>query len=376
MTSGLGRRVAVLAGFLALVAPAFASNPQVTGRAYLVENATTGEVIAEQNARLRLPMASITKLMTALVVLDRARLDDIVTVGSAAAVTGESTAYLVTGERLTVGELLQAALIQSANDAATALAEHVAGSEVEFARLMNAKAKALGLSDTHFVNPHGLDAVGHYSSARDLTVLAQAAMAEPAIRTIVRTREATISGGRRLETWNDLLSTFPGLIGVKTGHTAGAGWSQAAAARGPGFVVYATLLGEPTREARNADLAELLAWGISQYRVMPLVKQGRTYATVELPYDKGELRVVARRTVERPVRLGRPLVEKVVSPREVSLPVRRGQRLGAVRVYRGGRMIASSPLVAARAVPEPGFVDRVGWYAGETAGTVWGWVTP
>jgi D-alanyl-D-alanine carboxypeptidase len=292
---GLGRRVALLAVFLALVAPAFASAPQVTGRAYVVENATTGEVIATHNARLQLPMASITKLMTALVVLDRARLDDLVTVGSAAAVTGESTANLVPGERLTVRELLQAALIQSATDAATALAVHVGGSESAFAALMNQKAKALGLTDTHVVNPHGLDAPGHYSSARDLTALARIAMADPTLRRIVRTKEATISGGRRLETWNDLLYTFPGLIGVKTGHTAGAGWSQAAAARGPGYVVYATLLGEPTREARNTDLAQLLAWGISQYRVLPLVEKGRTYATVELP--TGPPRVVAKRTV-------------------------------------------------------------------------------
>lgn len=372
----LGRRLALLAVSLAVVAPASATVPEVAGRAYLVENATTGEVIARYNARQRLPMASITKLMTALVVLERARLDDVVTVGGAAAVTGESTTNLVAGERLTVGELLQAALIQSANDAATALAVYVAGSESAFAVLMNRKAKELGLTDTHFVNPHGLDAPGHYSSARDLTMLAETAMAEPVIRGIVRRRTATITGGRRLETWNDLLGSFPGLIGVKTGHTAGAGWSQAAAVQRPGYVVYATLLGEPTREARNTDLAELLAWGISQYRVLPIVTEGRAYATVELPYDKGRLRAVALRSVEKPVRIGRPLVEKVVAPRSVSLPVRKGQRLGTVSVYRDGRMIATSPLVAARDVPGPSFLDRVSWYGEETAGTVWGWLTP
>ena len=202
-------------------------------------------------------------------------------------------------------ELVQAALIQSANDAAAALADHVGGGDrAAFVGLMNAKARSLGLRDTRFANADGLDAPGHYSSARDVTTLARVAMRNPAIRRIVRTKETTISGGRRLRTWNDLLDTFPGLLGVKTGHTSGAGWSQVAAARGPGFVVYATLLGEPTRSRRNDDLTRLLAWGISQFRQMPIVKAGRTYATAALPYDKGRLGLVAARDQLRVLRLG------------------------------------------------------------------------
>jgi len=372
----VGRRLTALAVFLAVVPPAFAAVPQVGGRAFLVENATTGEVLAQRDAQLRLPMASITKLMTALVVLDYARLDDVVTVGRGAASLGESTIGLVPGEQLTVRDLLAAALIQSANDAADALAVHVAGSEASFVRLMNEKARTLGLRDTHFANPHGLDAEGHYSSARDLTALARAAMRTPVVRDIVRRQTATIAGGRKLETWNDLLARFPGLIGVKTGHTENAGWSEVAAVRRPGFVLYATLLGEPTREERNSDLAQLLAWGLSQYRMLPLVERGRAYGVAELPYGKEPVAVVAARTVTRPVRLGRPLVERVVAPRTLSLPVAKGQRLGVVQVYRGRRLIASSPLVASRSVSAPGLLGRVGWYAGEAAGTVWAWVTP
>jgi D-alanyl-D-alanine carboxypeptidase (penicillin-binding protein 5/6) len=311
-----------------------------------------------------------------LVALEHARLDDVVSVSGAAAGRGESSIFLRPGERLTVRELVQAALIQSANDAAAALADHVGGGDrATFVRLMNAKARSLGLRDTRFANADGLDAPGHYSSARDVTTLAQAAMRNPAIRSTVRRAEATISGGRRLATWNDLLSTFPGLVGVKTGHTSGAGWSQVAAARGPGFVVYATLLGEPTRARRNHDLTRLLAWGIAQFRQMPIVKAGRTYATTALPYDKGRLALVAARDQMRVLRLGKPLTQEVVSPRAVSLPVARGQRLGSVRVYREGRLIASSPLVASRAVSAPGLLGRVGWYAGETVENVWGWVS-
>ena len=366
--------VALLAAFLTLVSPALASAPQVAGRAYVVENATTGDVVAQMNATDRVPIASITKLMTVLVSLEHADLDDIVTVTGSAAARGESTINLAPGERLTVRELVEAALIQSANDAAVALADHIGGSRSAFVSLMNAKGRELGLRDTHFANPDGLDEAGHYSSARDVTRLARAAMRSAVVRGIVRRTGATISGGRHLETWNDLLYTFPGLLGVKTGHTDGAGWSEVAAARGPGFVVYATLLGEPTRVERNDDLARLLAWGISRYRRLALIGAGHTYASAELPYGKGHVQIVAARTQLRAVRLGKPLVERVVAPAAVALPLANGQRVGEVRVYRDGRLIASSPLVASRAVSAPGLLGRVGWYAGETAGTVWNWV--
>jgi D-alanyl-D-alanine carboxypeptidase (penicillin-binding protein 5/6) len=370
------RHAALLAALLAVAAPAFAAAPQVGGRAYLVQNATTGDVVAARNARQRVPIASITKLMTVLVALEHARLDDVVTVSGGAAARGESSIFLSPGERLTVRELAQAALIQSANDAAAALADHVGGgSRAAFVAMMNAKAQALGLRDTRFANPDGLDAPGHYSSARDVTRLARVAMRKPAIRQMVRTTETSISGGRRLKTWNDLLYTFPGLLGVKTGHTSGAGWSQVAAARGPGFVVYATLLGEPTRTGRNDDLTRLLAWGISRFRRMPIVQAGHMYTSTELPYGKGRLPLVAAREQMRVVRLGKGLVEKVVAPRSVGLPVAKGQRLGSVRVYRNDRLIASSPLVASRAVAAPGFLGRVGWYAGETVDNVFDWVS-
>jgi D-alanyl-D-alanine carboxypeptidase (penicillin-binding protein 5/6) len=140
--------------------------------------------------------------------------------------------------------------------------------------------------------------------------------------------------------------------------------------------VYVTLLGEATRDGRNDDLTRLLAWGISRYRALDLVRRGQPYASAELPYGKGKLPIVAASSRRRVVRLGQPLVEKVVAPTAVALPVRKGQRLGTVRVYRGRRLIASSPLVASKAVAKPGTLGRVGWYAGETADTVRSWLTP
>ncbi len=241
--------------------------------------------------------------------------------------------------------------------------------------MMNAAARKLGLGDTHFANPDGLDAPGHYSSARDVTRLARIAMRVPVIRSIVRRTSATISGGRVLSTWNDLLTRFPGTFGVKTGHTAAAGWSEVAAARSNHVTIYATLLGGRTREGRNGDLAALLAWAIARYRTVDLVSRGRVYATATAPYGRAALALVAPRTVSRVVRVDRPLVEQAVAPSVISLPVRKGQPLGEVRVYAGRHLVLRRPLVASRAIAKPGFVGRTGWYMGRAVHHAWSWVS-
>jgi serine-type D-Ala-D-Ala carboxypeptidase (penicillin-binding protein 5/6) len=365
------RVAVVVAAALTLGSSALAA-PHVAGRAYLVVSAS-GDTLLERNADERVPIASITKLMTVLVTLEHSKLDDVVTVERQAAAVGESSIHLRRGDQLTVRELIEAALIQSANDAAVALAQHLGnGSVPAFVAMMNEKARELGLTETHFVNPDGLDTAGHYSSARDVTRLAEIVMHNPFVRSIVRLRVARISG-HVLHTWNDLLSSFPGLIGVKTGHTGAAGWSEVAAARGRGVTIYATLLGEPTRSERNSDLTELLAYGLAQYRVVPVVSPARVYATARVPWDKRPLGLVAASRIVRVVRVGRPLVERAVTPMVVSLPVRAGQRLGEVRVYDRGKLVARTPLVADRSIGRPGLLGRVGWYAKRTFDHIWSW---
>lgn len=370
-------RLRLLAALAALVfcAPALAATPRVAARAWFVQNGASGEVLLRHDERARVPIASITKLMTALVTLERARLEDVVTVSPRSAAVGESSIRLRAGERVTVRDLLEAALIQSANDAAYALALHVGrGSEARFVALMNTKARALALTDTHFVRPDGLDAPGHVSSARDVTKLARVAMQRSVVRDIVR-RRTEVAAGRVLHTWNDLLASFPGLVGVKTGHTSGAGWSQVAAARGRGFTIYATLLGGPSRSQRNADLAELLSWGLSRYRAVDVVSSSRVYARAASPYGRPAVRLVASRPLLRVVRVDRPLVERVVAPTAVSLPVARGQRLGEVQVWSRGKLLGSRPLVAAQTITKPELAGRVRWYAGRTLRNAWGLVT-
>jgi serine-type D-Ala-D-Ala carboxypeptidase (penicillin-binding protein 5/6) len=343
------------------------ARPAVDAGAYLVANGATGEVILSENADERLAIASITKLMTALVTLEHARPGERVTVPPVVSSVGESSVYLRPGERLTVRDLLAAALIQSANDAAFALAAHVGdGSVRRFVRMMNATARRLGLSKTRFVRPDGLDVEGHASSATDVLTLAREAMRRPLIRELVRSETRTIAGGRALFTWNDLLGRFPGLVGVKTGHTAAAGWSQVAAARRDGVLVYAVVLGGPSRAQRNADVAELLRWGLDQYVRLPVVAPGRTYATAAVPFSDRRLGLVAGAPAHAVVLSGRSLVETVVAPAVIDLPVRRGQRLGEVRVEEAGRVLARRPLVAAEDVGDAKFGARAGWYADRT----------
>jgi serine-type D-Ala-D-Ala carboxypeptidase (penicillin-binding protein 5/6) len=365
--------VVVLAA--ALAAPVQASpgaaGPQIDAAAwYLVGD--DGIVLAQQNARTRRAIASITKVMTVLVALEHARPSDQVTVSPSVASLGGSTIFLSGGERLTVSSLVRGALIPSANDAATALALHVGrGSIPRFVSLMNAKARKLGLRDTTFVNPHGLDQAGHLSSARDATVLVRRALGVPLVRDALSRTTFERVDGREFETTNDLLLGYGPLVAGKTGHTADAGWSEAAAASGRGATVYGTVLGGRTRESRNAALKALLGYGIASYRRVAAIDGGRVYAEPETGYGRPSAQLVAPRSLTRTVLATRPLVERVVAPASVELPVRRGQNLGRVEIWDGDRLVAKSRLVAAEAVSEPGFFGKVGWLAGRTLANLW-----
>jgi D-alanyl-D-alanine carboxypeptidase (penicillin-binding protein 5/6) len=373
-------RRALLAAALAVAAtlatPVQASSPPVVDAAAWYLEGPDGALLAGDNARRRRAVASITKLMTAVVVLERARLSDVIRVRSRAARVGESTVHLRAGEELTVAALLRAMLVPSANDAAEALALHVGkGSTRRFVALMNAKGDELGLVDTHFENPHGLDARGHVSSARDATVLVRYALGVPFIRDALDRSTVVLPGGRDFPTTDDLLVSWPALVGGKTGHTREAGWSQAAGASAGGVTVYGTVLGSDTRSSRNRALRELLSYGLEQYRRVTIVDLGRAYAQAETGYGKGPVGLVAPRGVVSTLRVGTSLVERVVAPSSIALPVRKGQRVGRVEVYEGNRLVASSMLVAARSVSEPGLLGKARWYASRTVANLWGLVT-
>ncbi len=368
------RVVALLAVALALlvaVVPAAAAAPpgapRVDAAAYIVESSVDGRTLAARNADVPRPMASITKLMTALVARERTRLDDTVVVPAAATRIGESTVGLRAGQRISVRDLLIATLVPSANDAATALAIHAGGGSLRrFVASMNARARELGLTGTRFRNPHGLDAPGHAATARDLAHLLRVALRDPVIRRYARAPKARLSDGTVLESTDNLAGRVNGLIGGKTGHTSDAGWSQVVEVRQGGVAVTVSVLGEPSELQRDRDLTALIEWGLAQYRSARVVDATRSYASATVGWGLEPVALVAPRSLVRPSPTSRPLVETVVAPVAVSLPVRAGQRLGEVVVRDGGRVVARSPLVAARSVANPGWLDRARFVATRT----------
>jgi serine-type D-Ala-D-Ala carboxypeptidase (penicillin-binding protein 5/6) len=379
-----GLATLLLAGLLGLAAAGAAGAsigppPSVDADAALVATGS-GEILYELDGDERLPMASITKLMTVIVALEELRPRRTVAVSPAAVGIEGSSIFLQAGERLTVRDLLAAALVQSANDAAYALAAATTGGDIaEFVERMNDEAAELGLDDTRFENPAGLDARGHYSSARDILVLAREAMRRPVVRKLVRRSGGTIGGGRSLYAWNDLLRTYPGAFGVKTGHTDEAGWCQVAAARRGRSVAYAVILDGPSRAARNADLAELLTYGLDHFGRLSLVESGEAYATASVPFEEERVSLVAGDQMKALVRLDLPLTRQVVAPLALDAPLERGETLGVIRVMQAGKLIGEVPLVAGRDVEEPGFGRRFSWYAGralDEAGDLVGAIVP
>ena len=373
MTKLLATLCLVTACYLAGAASA-SPPPRVDAGAWVVENGA-GLVLASSHLQDRRAIASITKLMTVLVVLEHHRLSDVITVDDRVADVGQESIVLRPGEQLTVADLIRGALIQSANDAAVALALGTSPDLDAFAKLMNAKAAKLGLRHTQFVNPDGLDTPGAYSTAADVTTLARTAMRVPFIRDTVGEQTASIAGGRTLHTWNDLLGSLPGVIGVKTGHTDDAGWSQVLADRQGSTTIYATILGSPSREQRNADLRRLIGWGQNLFTVVQAVQPREPYAEVALPYGHAPVTLVARSQLRALVRPWRGLTRRIVAARSTSLPVRRGQVLGRVEVWDGTRLVGSRALVASRSVPRPGLPGRVQWYAGRSVHDILGLIT-
>jgi D-alanyl-D-alanine carboxypeptidase len=360
----LGLAVAVL--LLAICAPANGAAPPVQARAYLVQSTVDGHTLAARDADGPRAMASITKLMTALVAVERVSLGDVVTVPAAAAGVGESTLHLRAGQRVTVRDLLIGTLVPSANDAATALAVATAGTVPRFVALMNARAKELGLAGTHYRNPHGLDQAGHVSTARDAASLLRAVLRVPAIRQYAGASRATLSNGRVVESTDNLIGRLPGFVGGKTGHTTLAGWSQVAFARLGGVGVTVAVLGAPTEAQRDRDLTALLRFGLESYRTARVVDPSRTYAMVPVGWGEKPVRLVAPRAVDRPTSTHRQLSERVVVPAVAALPIAAGQRLGTLVVRDGARVVARSPLVADRVRPAPGLGARAEWVARRT----------
>lgn len=322
-----------------------------------------GRMIWARDPDTRHAMASTTKIMTAVVVLENAELDDVVTISARATSIGESEAGLRAGETYTVRELLEALIVHSGNDAAEALAEHVGGSEAAFVEMMNEKAQALGLSNTHFANAHGLDAQDHYTSARDLATLSLYAMRDSYFRRIAGLKSTTIDGGngpRTVENRNTLLGSMIGANGIKTGWTSDAGFCLAASAMRSHLELIAIVLGAPTEKARFTEAEELLEWGFEHYGPVKLTSADETLTVLPVAdYLDREVGVVATATVQAPVfDLDGEVTSTLSVPYSVEAPLARGDRVGTLTFTQGERLIAQVPVVVNEDVPEPGVLEK------------------
>lgn len=310
--------------------------PALSASAALLADSGAGQVLLAANADQPQPMASTTKIMTALLALERANLQDEATV-SPTALVGESTMGLAPGEVLTVEELLWGLLLTSANDASVALAEHVAGNEADFVALMNQRAGELGLNTTHFANPHGIDAPGHVSSALDLWRLSEAAMAYPAFRDIVATRFHN-AAGRPLYNSNELLGRYPGADGVKTGTTDQAGECLVASVTQDDHRVMATVLGS---QNRYGDVEALFDHYFAHYLWAPAPQPAGATAWLRAS-DGRSYRVMAPEAPD--LFLARwqwPLVRTQVVLS--GAPTAAGRSPGVVRWYLGNALLGEAP---------------------------------
>lgn len=254
--------------------------PSISAPSWILFDESADWVIASKDPDGHRSPASTTKMMTALVAVDHASFDELVTIPASAAEAGEAEIGLVADERIPMGDLLSAMLIRSANDAAEAIAVHVGSSIEGFAELMNEKADAMGLQNSHFVNPHGLDEPGHYSSVADLLAIARAVLAHPQLAAMVRSvridfRPAPDGTQRGGPATNQLLERYPGAIGVKTGYTFQASLVLAAAAEREGRQLLAVVMGSEGFERHFSDAEALLDYGFNTARILPVLAGGQ-----------------------------------------------------------------------------------------------------
>ena len=350
------RWCAALAAVLLLSAPAGAAGaaPAVEAQAAVLMEQETGTVLFEHNAHDKLEPASVTKVMTLLLVMEavdsgRLTLDEPVTVSANAASMGGSQVYLKENEQMTVDELLKAVAVVSGNDAAVALAEHLAGSEAAFVERMNQRAAELGMSDTHFVNCTGLPAAGHLTSAYDIAVMSRELMRHPGLQNYTTIWMDSLWGGQfQLSNTNKLVRYYDGCTGLKTGSTDSAGYCLSATAERDGLSLIAVVLRADTSQQRFDTAQNLLNFGFANYTLLD-VQPGAALPPVTVllgeqsqvqPAVSGPARVLVERDkldlVTTQIRLAG----------DVEAPVEEGQILGELVVLVDGQERQSIPLVA------------------------------
>lgn len=363
---------ALAAGLLALCLlprPVQAADLSVAGKSAVLMERSTGTVLYEHNAHEPLAPASVTKIMTMLLIMEaidtgKIAMDDTVTTSEAAAAKGGSQVYLKAGETMSVSDMLKSIAVSSANDCACAMAEHIAGSEEAFVALMNRRAQELGMQDTTFVNCTGLDdgpeAARHRTSAYDIALMSRQLLENhPDIRQFTTIWMDTIRGGSfGLSNTNKLIRFYQGATGLKTGFTSSAGYCLSATAQRDGMELIAVVMGAETSAQRNGACKQLLDYGFANFaRFDPQLPEA-----ARVPVRLGtqpEVEVQLARSggllVDKGQKSG--ITTQVELEPQAAAPVSQGQRLGTLTLQAQGQTLAQIPLVASHAVPRLGYDD-------------------
>ena len=344
-------------------------SPYIDATAALVMEAGSGRVLYSKNPTVRKSIASTTKIMTAIVALENGDPEDIVTVSGKAAGTRGSSINLGAGQKFTLLELLYGMLMNSGNDAAVAIAEHIGGSVEAFAAMMNSKARELGADNTVYVTPHGLDAEGQYSTAYDLALITRYALKNPVFSRIVATNRAYIPG-RQLYNTNELLELYPGADGVKTGYTGKAGRCLVASATRDGMRIISVVLGSPTRYKRAEASRMILDYSFNNYTMHTMINAGSEFKNIPVHRGvSGTVAVKALDTVELPLRQDEleRLETRVFLPESLDAPIYAGTDTGCVEYLVDGEVVGQTILTTWEDVHRKGFFDYLGSIIGSWA---------
>lgn len=329
--------------------------------AILIE-ASTGTVIYEKNSHEKLPPASMTKMMSMLLIVESIEngiigWDDVITVSENASSMGGSQILLETGEQMKVSDLFKGVAVMSGNDAVVALAEAVAGSTDEFVAMMNKRAKELGLTDTNFKNPHGLDDANHYSSAYDMSLIAKELVKHEKVLEFTQIYEDYLRKGTDKELWlvntNKLVRFYPGVDGLKTGYTSTAGYCLTATANKNNMRLIAVAMGEESSTTRNAEVSAMLDYGYAQYKIDTILNKDDVIAKMAVEKAKKEqISLVPMNSVtllnKKTTKLGEITYKLDVD--EVKAPVKVGDVVGKLTILNDGKEIQKIEVTVAEDV--------------------------
>jgi D-alanyl-D-alanine carboxypeptidase (penicillin-binding protein 5/6) len=349
--------------------PPIPAAPKLQASGYLLIDATNGEVLVEHNADQPLPPASLTKMMTAYIAEreiaeGRASFDDKVPVSVKAWKTGGSRMFIREGTEVRLEDLLRGIIIQSGNDASVAVAEYIAGSEDVFADVMNQTAASLGMTNTQFKNSTGLPQEGHYTTAKDLGILASRTIKDfPDTYSIYKEKNFTYNGIKQANR-NSLLFRDPTVDGLKTGHTEEAGYCLVASAERDGFRLISVVMGTASEKAREQETTKLMQYGFRYFSGQTVFEAGQPLPESSRKVWFGEAEAVELAPTESlyvTLPLGREssIQATLDAPETLDAPLEAGAVVGTVKIMLGERVLAESPVAVAQAVPEGGLFKRL-----------------